>query len=216
MSVKRSYSSARRDAQARETRRSILGAALTLFVANGYAATTIETIADEAGVAVQTVYAAFGSKRELMRQLIEATITGDDDPTPVTERAESRAVADEPDPHRRAQLDAALSRTIVQRVAPIARVAEEAAASDPALAATMETVRAARRHEMRGSATLLAGPEGLGLEPEEAAATLYVLYSPQVADMLMRDYGWSPQRYETWLARMILEGVLGQRSPDRK
>lgn len=216
MSVKRPYSSARRVAQARETRRSILGAALTLFVANGYAATTIETIAEEAGVAVQTVYAAFGSKREMMRQLIEATITGDDDPTPVTERAEARAVAAEPDPHRRAQLDAALSRTIVQRVAPIARVAEEAAASDPALAATMDTIRAARRQEMLDSATLLAGPGGLGLEPEEAAATLYVLYSPQVADMLMRDYGWSPQRYETWLARMILEGVLGLRSRNRE
>ncbi len=214
MTVKRSYSSARRDAQARETRRSILDAALDLFVAHGYVATTIETIAQEAGVAVQTVYAAFGNKRELMRQLIEATITGDDDPTPVTERAEARAVAAEPDAHRRARLDAELSRTIVQRVAPIARVAEEAAASDPALAATMETIKAARRREMLDSATLLAGPEGLRLAPEEAAATLYVLYSPQVADMLMRDHGWSPQRYETWLARMILEGVLGLRSPD--
>jgi len=214
VTVKRSYSSARRDAQARETRRSILDAALDLFVAHGYVATTIETIAQEAGVAVQTVYAAFGNKRELMRQLIEATITGDDDPTPVTERAEARAVAAEPDAHRRARLDAELSRTIVQRVAPIARVAEEAAASDPALAATMETIKAARRREMLDSATLLAGPEGLRLAPEEAAATLYVLYSPQVADMLMRDHGWSPQRYETWLARMILEGVLGLRSPD--
>lgn len=216
MSVKRSYSSTRRDAQARETQRSILTAALDLFVANGYAATTLQTIAGEAGVAVQTVYAAFGSKRELMRQLIEATITGDDDPTPVTERAESRAVAAEPDLHRRAQLDAALGRSIVQRVAPIVRVAEEAAASDPALAVTMETIKAARRREMLDSATLLAGPEDLRLVPEEAAATLYVLYSPQVADMLMRDYGWSSQRYEKWLARMILEGVLGLRSPDRE
>ncbi len=214
MSVKRSYSSARRAAQARETRRSILDAALGLFVAHGYAATTIESIAAAAGVAVPTVYAAFGNKRELMRQLIEAAITGDDDPTPITERAESRAIAAEPDAHRRAQLDAALSRTIVERVAPIARVAEEAAASDPALAATMETIKATRRREMLDAASLLAGPDGLRLGPEEAAATLYVLYSPQVADMLMRDHGWSPQRYETWLARMILEGVLGQRSPD--
>ena len=143
----------------------ILDAALRLFVAHGYAATTIQTIADEAGVAVQTVYAAFGNKRELMRQLIEATITGDDDPPPVTEGAESRAIAAEPDARRRAQLDAALSRTIVQRVAPLVRVAEEAAASDPELAATMETIKAARRREMLDSATLLAGPEGLRLEP---------------------------------------------------
>ena len=214
MSVKRPYSSPRRSAQARETRRSVLEAALKLFIAHGYAATTIQTIADEAGVAVQTVYAAFGSKRELMRQLIETSITGDDDPTPVMERPQYRAVATEPDLHRRAQLDAALSRTIVERVAPIVRVAEEAAASDPALAATMETIRSARRREMLEAATLLAGPEGLRLTPEDAAATLYVLYSPQVADMLMRDHGWSPQRYETWLARMILEGVLGLRAVD--
>jgi AcrR family transcriptional regulator len=216
VAVKRSYASARREAQARETRQSILDAALSHFVAHGYAATSIQTIADQAGVAVQTVYAAFGNKRELMRQLIEATITGDDDPTPITQKAESRAVAAEPDVRLRAQLDAALSRTIVQRVAPIVRVAEEAAASDPELATTMETVKAARRREMLDSARLLAGPEGLRLDPEEAAATLYVLYSPQVADMLMRDHGWSPQRYEAWLARMILEGVLRIRPSDQE
>ena len=174
MSVKRSYASAKREAQARETRRSILDAAHELFVATGYAATTIQAIAERAGVAVQTVYAVFGNKRELLRQLIESTITGDDAPPPITERAEARAVAAELDARRRAELDAALSRSITERVAPIVRVAEEAAASDPEL----------------------------------AAATLYVLYSPQVADMLMGDYGWSPEHYEKWLARMILETVI--------
>jgi hypothetical protein len=46
------------------------------------------------------------------------------------------------------------------------------------------------------------------VDDEEAAATLYVLYSPTVADMLMGDYGWSPERYEAWLARMILDAVI--------
>jgi len=215
VSVKRSYSSARRDAQARETRRSILDAAGLLFIAHGYAATTLQAIADQAGVAVQTVYAAFGSKRELMRQLIEATIAGDDNPGPVTEQAEAKAVAAEPDVRRRAELDAALARAIVQRVGPIVRVAEEAAASDPELATMMEKIKAARRDEMLVSARQLAGPEGLRLDPDEAAATLYVLYSPHVADMLMRDHGWSPQRYEAWLARMLLETVLGTAPHDR-
>lgn len=217
MSVKRSYSSARRDAQARETRRSVLEAALRLFVAHGYAATTIQAIADESGVAVQTVYAAFGTKRELMRQLIEGTIAGDESAAGIEGGAAAavEAVAAEPDARRRAQFDAAIARTIVQRVAPLVRVAEEAAASDPDLAATMETVRAARRREMLDSATLLAGPDGLHLGHEEAAATLYVLYSPQVADMLIRDHGWSPARYEAWLARMIQEAVLGVTPDDR-
>ena len=208
MAVKRSYSSAKRQAQARETRRAIIDSAHELFVAHGYAATTIQAIAEGAGVAVQTVYAVFGNKRELLRQLIETSVAGDDEPEPITERAEAQAVAAEPDPRRRAELDAALSRSITERVAPIVRVVGEAAASDPELAAVMEAVKAARREEMIASARIIAGPDGLRIDDEEAAATLYVLYSPQVADMLMRDYGWSPERYEAWLARMILDAVI--------
>lgn len=208
MAVKRTYSSAKRQAQARETRRSILDAAQELFVANGYAATTIQAIAERGGVAVQTVYAVFGNKRELLRQLIESAITGDDDPLPITERPEARAVAAEPDARRRAELDAALSRSITERVAPIVRVASEAAASDPEISTMMETVKAARRREMVASAEILAGSGDLRLEDEEAAATLYVLYSPAVADLLMGDYGWSGERYEKWLAHMIVSSVI--------
>lgn len=208
MSVKRPYASAKRDAQARETRAAILAAALELFVASGYTATTIQAIADEAGVAVQTVYAVFGNKRELLRQLIESSVAGDDEPVPITARAAFRSIAAEPDARRRAELDAALSRSIIERVAPIVRIASEAAASDPEMAAMMEMVKAARRDEMIASARVVAGPDGLRVSEKEAAATLYVLYSPQVADMLMGDYGWSPKRYEKWLARMILESVI--------
>lgn len=73
-------------------------AAHELFVATGYAATTIQAIADRAGVAVQTVYAVFGNKRELLRQLIERTITGDDEPLPFTQRAAAQSVATNPTP----------------------------------------------------------------------------------------------------------------------
>jgi AcrR family transcriptional regulator len=208
VSVKRPYASAKREAQARETRAAILAAALELFVSTGYTATTIQAIADRAGVAVQTVYAVFGNKRELLRQLIESSIAGDDDPVPITERAEARAIAAEPDARRRAERDAAFSRSIIERVGPIVRIASEAAASDPEMAAMMEMVKAARREEMIPSARIVAGPDGLRVSEKEAAATLYVLYSPAVADMLMGDYGWSPKRYEKWLARMILESVI--------
>ena len=207
MAVKRTYSSAKRAAQARETRRAILDAAHELFVTTGYAATTIQAIAEHGGVAVQTVYAVFGNKRELLRQLIERTIAGDDEPAQIIERPEARALAAEPDARRRAELDAAMSREVAERVAPIVRVASEAAASDPELAEMMDAVKAARRQEMVAAARILAGPDGPRLH-RDAAATLYVLYSPAVADMLMGDYGWSPQRYEKWLARMILTAVI--------
>ena len=208
MAVKRKYSSTKREAQARETRRAILDAAHELFVTTGYAATTIQAIAERGGVAVQTVYAVFGNKRELLEQLIESTITGDDDPRPVNERPEAQAIADEPDAQRRAELDAAYSRSITERVAPIVRVATEAAASDPELTAMMDEVKAARRQEMITAVQILAGPDGLRIDPDEAAATLYVLYSPSVADMLMRDHGWSPKQYEKWLAHMIAAAVI--------
>jgi TetR/AcrR family transcriptional regulator of autoinduction and epiphytic fitness len=215
VSVKRSYSSARRKAQARETRRSILDAAHELFVTSGYAATTIQAIAEQGGVAVQTVYAVFGSKRELLRQLIERTIAGDAEPLPMAERPATKSIAAEPDARRRAELDAALARSITVRIAPIVRVAAEAAASDPELAAMMEDVKTARRQEMTEAASVLAGPDRLRTDPEEAAATLYVLYSPQVADMLITDYGWSPARYQKWLARMILYAVIDEEAPER-
>jgi TetR/AcrR family transcriptional regulator, regulator of autoinduction and epiphytic fitness len=208
VSVKRTYSSAKRKAHARETRRSILDAAGELFVGQGYAATTIQAVAERADVAVPTVYAVFGNKRELLRHLIEGAITGDDDPAPITERTETQEIAAEPDARLRAARDAALARSISERVAPIARVAAEAAASDPELAAVMEMVKAARRDEMIASVSMIAGPDGLRTDPDDAAATLYVLYSPQVADMLMVDYGWSAERYEKWLARMLLDAVI--------
>ena len=76
-----------------------------MFGANGYAATTIQAVADEASVAVQTVYATFGNKRRLLDELIEAAITGDSSPdTDLTQSAEAAAIAGEPDLRRRAQV----------------------------------------------------------------------------------------------------------------
>jgi AcrR family transcriptional regulator len=206
--VKRPYDGSRRQAQAQATRRAILMAAGELFVERGYASTTMQGIADEAGVAVQTVYAAFGSKRELLRQLLERSITGDDEAAPVTERPEALAVADEPDARSRARMYAALSRTITERVTPVFRVMREAAASDPEFAGVLQRIKADRRDEMVTSARRLAGPGKLQLPDEEAAAALYVLFSPDVGEMLMGDYGWSAERFEDWLATMLYRTLL--------
>ena len=89
----------KREEQAKATRAAIVHAAYRLFVADGYAVTTIQAIADEAGVAVQTVYAGFGNKRRVLDEVIEAAIVGDD-PTPVADRPEITALATEPDPRR--------------------------------------------------------------------------------------------------------------------
>ena len=210
--VKRTYVSAKREEQAKATRTAIIEAATELFVDQGYGATTIQAIADRAGVAVQTVYAVFGNKRRLLDEMIEAAIVGGDaDPgDSVIATDPAKAIAAEPDRKKRAEMDAAMSRAIAERVAPIARVAAEAAASDPQFAAVFEAMKARRREEMAEMVKVLGGKEGVRMRPQEAAATLYVLYSPWVADMLMIDYGWSPDRFEKWLADILYRTLLAE------
>src|SRR3954447_6470000 len=87
MAVKRRYESTHRQDQAGQTRRAILDAAAKLFVDPGYAATPLTAVAAEAGVAIQTVYKVFGSKKALLSALVDVTIAGDDEPVPLSERA---------------------------------------------------------------------------------------------------------------------------------
>src|SRR5579872_2562738 len=67
---KRTYYSHVRQRQAKETRRRILQAARSQFESCGYAATTIDAIAEIADVSPKTIAAAFGSKRALLAEVI--------------------------------------------------------------------------------------------------------------------------------------------------
>src|SRR5919199_319528 len=91
----------RRSAQ---TRAAILEAAGALFAERGYAATTIEAIAAAADVAVETVYARFGNKRAILAAYIDVSVVGDDEPVPLLEREEVRAIAAEVDQRRQVRL----------------------------------------------------------------------------------------------------------------
>ena len=202
--VKRKYSSPNRAAQAASTRAAITEAARRLFTSHGYVATTVQAIADEAGVAGQTVYAVFGNKRELLRQVLESAVSGGPD-----EWADQlQAITAERDPRRRVELDAAISTQIAKRVAPIMRVLREAASADPEFAATMTQITDERRKEMRAAAQALAGADGLKIPLDEAVATLFVLYNPEVFTTLTTEFGWSEKRYERWLATALYRSLL--------
>src|SRR5689334_10829413 len=86
----RVYRSPRRQAQAEATRAAIGRAAGRLFAERGYAGTTMQAIADEAGVAVESVYKA-GSKAQLLRRAHEEAVAGDDRPIALYDRDEVRA-----------------------------------------------------------------------------------------------------------------------------
>src|SRR5215467_9175446 len=79
-------STGKRGEKSRRTRRRILQAAYELFVEQGYGATTLQGIAERAGVAVQTIYFVFGNKPSLLKELVDVTIAGDDEPIPTMRR----------------------------------------------------------------------------------------------------------------------------------
>src|SRR5690242_12563627 len=101
---KRRYHSTRRQAQASETRQQILAAARSLFITRGFAGTTMEAVAQEAGVAVETVYVAFGSKRTLLARLVDRAVGGDDEPIQILDRPAPQQVKAEPDQRQQLQL----------------------------------------------------------------------------------------------------------------
>ncbi len=132
----------------------------------------------------------------------------------MTQHPETEAIRAEPDPRRRAQLGAALSRKIIERVLPVFKITSDAAAVDPDFAELNQAMIARRRAEMADGATLLAGHDGLRVSPDDAAASLFVLCSPHVAQLLTEHLGWSFDRYQTWLADAIERLILNDQIAD--
>src|SRR3954463_10250587 len=124
----------RRRAQAEATRGDILAAARRLFERDGYASTTMEAIATEAGVALKTVYVAFETKSRLLRALWDLLLKGDEDAAAVAERPWYREVMEEPDPERQLRRNAHNARIVKTRIAGVLRVIRDAAPVDPDLA----------------------------------------------------------------------------------
>ncbi|HLY28166.1 MAG TPA: TetR family transcriptional regulator, partial [Aggregatilineales bacterium] len=116
---KRAYNSTRRQAQARQTRQHIADAALKLFGQRGYSGATIEAIAQEAGVAAETVYGIFGSKRKILSHLLAISIGGDDAPIPMLERSEAQAIIKESDPRQQLRMLARGITAVTERAAPV-------------------------------------------------------------------------------------------------
>ena len=199
---RRRYHSARRQAQAAQTRRAILDAARVLFVERGYAATTMAAIAERAEVSLETVYAAVGAKPTLMRLLIETAISGGDEPVDAEERDYVRAILAEPDAAAKLAIYAGAVRRIQARMAPLYRVLQAAAPAHPELGALWAEIAERRARNMRAFAANLAetGQLRAGVSVEEAADVSWVLNSSELYALLVYDRGWEPERFERWLA----------------
>lgn len=200
----------RRQRKAQATRGRILDAAQALFVRDGYAATTITAIAEEADVAVQTVYAVFGGKRAILTELVAARVVGDDDPAPLRERQEWQEIEAETDPRRQLALLAATAARIGSRIADLYTVMAAAAASDAEIASTYQRQQQARYADQWRMAQSLADKDALrpGLTDAHATDIIWTLANPHTYRTLVIERGWSPGDYEDWLARVLACSLL--------
>jgi AcrR family transcriptional regulator len=202
----------RRAERAEETRRRIVAAATGLFAELGYSATTMETIADEADVAVETVYSRFRNKARLLDAVLGPAIVGDDDPRPLEERPEMAAIRALSDQTAQVRAMAHLSRTILERAAQVHLILETAAACDEKAAQLHRADRRRRRQGQAAYIDMLMGNGALreGLTAEDAADTYASLANPSTYRLLTVDRGWTPLRFEHWLAdclcRLLLPG----------
>lgn len=202
---KRRYNSARRQQQAQETRRQILEAARRLFLERGYAGATIETIAVEAGVAVETIYAAFRNKRTILAQLFDVAVVGDDQPVPLLERRGPQEVLREPDQQRQILLFAQGIRETMGRVGTLFEVMRLAARIEPEIATLHKDLLAKRYEGMRFfiEALISNGPLRPRLGASKAADIAWTLTSAEVHRLLTVDREWSKEQYEAWLVESL-------------
>jgi AcrR family transcriptional regulator len=198
----RGYRSPLRAEQATRTRREILDAAHGLFTARGYAATTVAQIAAAAGVAVDTVYAAVGTKPVLFRLLLETAISGTDEPVPAEEREYVRRIRAATGARQKIETYAAAVRAISGRMAPLHLVLRDAAAHAPDLARIRDEIALRRAANMRLFAQdLIATGE---LRPEldvgEVADIIWSMNSAEFYTLLVQERAWPPEQFEQWLA----------------
>jgi AcrR family transcriptional regulator len=208
--VKRRYESPRRREQAAATRRQILDAAWRLFEQHGYAATTMQAIATEAGVALKTVYVAFETKSGVLRGVWHLLLRGDVDDVPVGDRAWYQEVLDEADPEQALRLNARNSRRVKERAGALTAVLRPAAAQDPDIADLWSRIQREFYENQRAVVQALAAKTGLRHDVDRAADILWTLNHPDVWHLLVTERGWTPDDYERWFGDAACSELLSR------
>ena len=200
---RRAYRSEKRQRQAEETRSGGVAAARHLFARAGYQATTIDAIAGEAGVSVQTVYAVFGSKRGVMLAI------ADDMDARADNAGLHQALTVVTDPHEQLRLFVGFQLDFYGRNGDVLQIFRDAGRADESLA---EFWRIGRGRHEEAYAQLAKGWAQrkvlkAGVSEKEAADVLAALSWIDLYWYLVGHSGWSPERFGAW-TRETLAALL--------
>ena len=197
------------------TRRRVVEVARRLFFERGYPATSMEAISVAADVPQATLYRLFPSKSAVLKDVVDVTAVGDDEPVALHDRPEVRALHHEPDPVKYLAGFARVARLVRERIEPVRRMLHSASAVDAEAAAMLATL-AQQRYAGQGLVVRgLVDRDALrdGLTEDSAHDVIYALMSPELANVLIDERGWTIDRYEQWLASTLCEVLL--RSPPK-
>jgi AcrR family transcriptional regulator len=206
--VKRHYDSTWRQEQARETRQRIIQAAHDLFVKKGSGSTTIADIAREAGVAVETVYAAFRNKHTLLRQVWYVSFRGDEEDVRLWDRPEIRAVIAEPNLARRFEAQAVVLTAVFRRITPLLIMLQGAVASQPAAAAMLAEFDELRLDAAAKYAQAAAATGQLAVSENECRDVLWATLDGAQWHRLVAERGWSDERFAAWLGKLWTSAMV--------
>lgn len=201
----RRYDSSRRRAQAEERQRRVLEAATELFLEQGYGATSIDQIARTADVSTQSVYATFESKAGILEGAVNLARAGDPDGRG-RDLPDATTIAEAPDLRERCRQTAAFLRHMYDGSAALIAIVERAAAVDPQIAELHDRFRTQRRGSVEQlSAGVPAKAFRRGLARKDALDAMTFLAAAHTYTELVDGMGWTPARYESWLADALYQ-----------
>jgi AcrR family transcriptional regulator len=209
--VKRAYDSPLRREGAEATRLAIVASAGRLFAERGYAATSIEDIAEAAAVGRATVFTAVGGKPELLREAYRLAVRGRANAnTPLGRQARSRRISAEADAHKLLAGYAGVMVEVGQRLAPIYEAVRAAAHADPEARKLWHVITEERRTAATGIVRRLAERNALlhGLDRQSASDILWVLNDPGLYRLLVMERRWTERRFRSWLTGAMQTQLL--------
>lgn len=209
----RRYRSTVRAAQAESTRHRLLSSAWTLFIEQGYAATTVTQVARAAGTSVDTLYASIGRKPVLMRAVVESAISGTDETIPTLQRGYVQRVRAAPDAATKLELYAASIAAMSPRTAPIFQALRDSARTDPDCAALDTEISTRRATNMRSFAAELRETGDLRPELTDARVgdIIWATAGAEHYTQLVVGRGWSAAQFGDYLRELWFSLFLARR-----
>jgi AcrR family transcriptional regulator len=207
---RRRYHSPLRAEQADGTRRRVLAAARDLFLARGYAGTTVAAVARAAGVSPDTIYVSLGGKQGLLEGVLSLARSDPEDPAQHDQEQRRDEISAIADPHQRLRRLVELSCETLGRISPVHAVLRGAADGHPFAAelyARMLRIRLAV--QTRNLETYLGTSLRPGLTGKQAAECYSALLSPELYHLLTVEHRWSTRRYASWVTDLLDHDLLG-------